>query len=174
MALITAAWTLASIRRLGEAGAASATYFETIGWRGLLEPDPLPSRDAAFPSAAGMIFPVYHLLAELAPMSGCDMLDCRSSRPLELEAIQIAAPGAVVVLVANLAARPTKVVLEPVGADPVIRRLNAGTVRRHLFAADGLRDRWDSLGAGGGGAVEIDLSGYEISVLRWPAPGGSR
>lgn len=169
MALIAAAWTLASVGQLGEAGATSATYFETVGWRGLLEPDPPPPREAAFPAVPGMLFPVYRVLAELAPRSGLEMLECRSSHPLEVEAIQIAEPPWVVVLVANLTPRRTKVELGPIGANPTIRRLNADTVRRHLLATDGLRDRWDSLG-GGSGAMELELSGFEISVLRWRGP----
>jgi D-apionolactonase len=174
MALITAAWTLASIRRLGEAGASSATYFETVGWRGLLETDPLPPRDAPFPSAAGMIFPVYHLLAQLAPLSGLELLECHSSDPLAVQAVQIAAGAeTVLALVANLTPHRSAVELGPIGADAAIRRLNTDTVRRHMYATDGLRDRWDALGTRAGEALELDLSGYEISVLRWRAPAGS-
>lgn len=170
MALISAAWMLASVGRLGEAGAGSATYFETVGWRGLLEPDPLPPRDAAFPSVAGMLFPVYHVLAELAPLSGLELLECHSSDPLGLAAIQIAAPPWILVLVANLTPRGTMIELGPAGADPGIRRLNADIVRRHLFASDGLRDCWDTLDSGGAGPLELELSGYEVSVLRWRSP----
>ena len=171
MALINAAWTLASVGRLGEAGAGSATYFETVGWRGLLEPDPLPSREAPFPSVPGMLFPVYHVLAELAPLSGLELLECHSSDPLGIGAIQITAPPWVLVLVANLTPRGTMIELGPAGADPAIRRLNADTLRRHLFATDGLRDRWDPLDGDGAGTLELELSGYEVSVLRWRGDG---
>ena len=167
MSLINAAWTLASVGRLGEAGAVSATYFETIGWRGLLELDPLPPREGAFPSVAGMLFPVYHALAEVAPLSGLELLECHSSDPLELEAIQIAAPPWTLVLVANLTPRGTMIELGPAGRHPEVRRLNADTIRRHLFAIDGLRDRWATLGGGGSVTLELELSGYEVSVLRW-------
>ncbi len=120
---IAAAWTAASIHRLGEASAASATYFETIGWRGVLEPDPLPPRDAPFPSVAGMLFPVYHVLAELAPLAGMGLLECRSSQPLEVDAMQIASADGVVAVVANLTARSQVVELESTGADSGRRRL---------------------------------------------------
>jgi len=103
---IAAAWTAASVHRLAEAGAASATYFETIGWRGVLEPDPLPPRDAPFPSVAGMLFPVYHVLAELAPLAGLELLECRSSHPLEIDAMQVVSADGVVAVVVNLTARP--------------------------------------------------------------------
>jgi D-apionolactonase len=167
MALITAAWTLASVRRLGQAGAGSATYFETVGWRGLLESDPPEPRDTAFPAAPGMLFPVYHLLAELAPLSGLELLECNSSHPLELEAIHIAVAGEVRLLVANMTPRAATAELRPIGVDPEIWRLNADTVRRHLFQAGGVRERWNQLAGGDGGVLELELSPFEISVLRW-------
>jgi hypothetical protein len=165
MALITAAWVMASVHRLGEAGAASATYFETIGWRGLLEPDPLPPRDAPFPSVSGMLFPVYHLLAELAPLSGLELLECTSSEPLTVEAMQMASAQSRLVLVANLTPRPQRAGLSMIGRDAVIRRLNVEAVRRHL--GESSREGWERAKIGDGGRLELDLSGYEISILRW-------
>jgi D-apionolactonase len=170
LALITAAWTLASVRRLGQAGAGSATYFETVGWRGVLESDPPEPRDASFPAAPGMLFPVYHLLAELAPLSGLEMLECNSSHPLELEAIHIAAAGEVLLLVANLTPRAARAKLEPIGVDPEICRLNGDTVRRHVDTG-GARECWSQLRGGDGGTVELALSPFEVSFLRWRAVG---
>src|SRR5262249_29131900 len=37
--LVGAVWTLASAKHVAEAGAACATYFETVGWRGAVEAD---------------------------------------------------------------------------------------------------------------------------------------
>jgi hypothetical protein len=167
-AQIAAAWTLASVRRLGEAGAASATYFETVGWRGLLEPDSLPPRTSPFPSVAGMLFPVYHLLAELAPLSEFELLECATSRPLELEAIQIAGPSDITALVANLLPRRATVELTPIPAGARIRRINTDTTRRQMSTAALGGERWDPVEAGRAGTLELDLSGYEVSVLRWP------
>jgi hypothetical protein len=161
---------LASVRRLGEAGAASATYFETIGWRGLLEPDPLPPRDARFPSVGGMLFPVYHLLAELAELSGLELLECTSSEPLTVEAMQVASSRARLVLVANLTPRPQRVGLSLIGRDAVIRRLTVEAVRRNL--GESLREGWDRAEIGDGGQLELELSGYEISILRCDPGGG--
>ncbi len=170
MALITAAWMVASVRRLGEAGATSATYFETIGWRGLLEPDPLPPRDAPFPSIGGMLFPVYHLLAELAELSGLELLECTSSEPLTVEAMQVASDRSRLVLVANVTPHAQRVGLSMIGSDAVIRRLTVEAVRGHL--GETLPDGWDRAQTGDGGRLELELSGYEISILRWDTGAG--
>lgn len=64
-----AAWTLGSIAALASAGVASVTYFETTGWRGLMERaagSPLPEK---FPSPPGAMFPVGHTLLQLAGFS---------------------------------------------------------------------------------------------------------
>ena len=37
MSLFAAAWTLGSIKYLAESGASSVTYYETTGWRGVME-----------------------------------------------------------------------------------------------------------------------------------------
>jgi hypothetical protein len=74
MSLFGAVWTLGSIKYLAERGVESVTYYETTGWRGLLETDagsPLPVK---FPSLSGSVFPVYHVLADL----GDDSLAVRS------------------------------------------------------------------------------------------------
>ena len=68
--MFAAGWTLGSIVSLARGGADFATYFETTGWRGVIELDEgcaLPSR---FPSTPGCVFPVYHLWADLAAISG--------------------------------------------------------------------------------------------------------
>jgi D-apionolactonase len=64
--LLAAAWTVGSIAELARAGADSVTYFETTGWRGVIERDggnPMPER---FPSLPGQVFAVWHVLADVA------------------------------------------------------------------------------------------------------------
>jgi hypothetical protein len=60
------AWLLGSVAALAAAGVASATYFETTGWRGLLEREDGSPRPDLFPSSPGEVFPVYRVLADLA------------------------------------------------------------------------------------------------------------
>jgi hypothetical protein len=87
MSLLGAGWTLASIKHLAESGAASVTYFETTGWRGVLETEagsPVPER---FPSQPGAVFPLYHVLADAGEWRGADVLAAPSSSPLSVEAL---------------------------------------------------------------------------------------
>src|SRR5207244_12399512 len=55
----------ASAKHLAEAGADSVTYFETAGWRGVLERADGPPDPDRFSSRPGAAFPLYHVLADL-------------------------------------------------------------------------------------------------------------
>lgn len=82
MSLFAAAWTAVSIGALAEGGAGGATYYETHGWRGLMETaggSPLPGR---FRSVPGMIFPVYWVFGFLAGAEGAVVRPLRADRPL--------------------------------------------------------------------------------------------
>jgi hypothetical protein len=101
-ALFAAAWALGSVRRL--AGAASVTYFETAGPRGLTD--------------GGTVFPVYHVFADLAGVAGWAVDPGVCSRPLEVEGLVFRDGGRWVALVANLTARSQTVSLPFAAAGP--------------------------------------------------------
>ncbi len=104
MSLFGAGWTLGSISRLAATGnVQSLTYFETTGWRGLMETEagsPLPEK---FPSLPGSVFPVYHVLADIAEFSGKQMCPTRSTHPLLVEGLTLLdSQGRRRILIANL------------------------------------------------------------------------
>jgi D-apionolactonase len=109
--LLGAAWTAATLGRLAEAGAASITWYETSGWRGVVEREggsPHPS----FPSTPGQAFPLYHVLADVGERADATVLRTRSSTPLAAEGLAFEeVDGGLRVLVANLRPRRTAVEL---------------------------------------------------------------
>jgi hypothetical protein len=112
LSLLGAAWTLASVKYLAQAGAASLTYYETTGWRGVLETEagsPLPQ---LFPSRAGAVFPLYHVLADIAAFAGGGVLPSRSSAPLQVESLALQHGEKRAVLLANFSAAAQRVRIE--------------------------------------------------------------
>ena len=103
---INAAWTAGSIAALGYAGASALTYFETAGAGGVIAGGaPLPT---GFP-APGAVYPVYHVLAWLAPLAGRPLLAAQSQDPARVAGLAVdAGPGPLVVL-ANLGPEPVAV-----------------------------------------------------------------
>jgi hypothetical protein len=107
--LFAAAWTLGSIAALAGGGADSVTYFETTGWRGVMETDegsPLPER---FPSLPGCVFPVYHVLADLAGLGGWEFQPVAGGVPLRVQGLAMNRDGGGSLWLANLTPLPQQV-----------------------------------------------------------------
>lgn len=125
----TAAWSLGSVKYLAAAGADSATYFETVGWNGVIDADAdtTKGRPAGFPSQPGQRFPVYHLLAHLGEFAGGTVRQIDSSDPLRAVAIVLEKPGHRCALVANLTGQRLTPSLRGLDTPVGVRRLTGET-----------------------------------------------
>jgi hypothetical protein len=163
--LFAAAWTVASLKRLLEAGVASATYFEPIGWRGLIElaeGAPLPDR---FPSQPGMVFPLYHVFADLAKRRGDAVHAVDASDDLRVTALAVRGAGGLRVLAANLTAEEVSVRLGGLeGASATVRILDAGTVEAAATSPEQFR-RDVRPAAVQAGALELRLGAYGVATI---------
>lgn len=102
ISMLAASWTLGSIKYLSEAGASSITYFETVGWRGLMERKEGCPRPGQFRSRPGSIFPVYIVFALLAGASGGIVRPVESTNPLCALGLDLQVNGVERFLAANL------------------------------------------------------------------------
>jgi hypothetical protein len=112
MSLFGAAWTLASIQALAESLAASATYYETVGWLGVMETDAGSPAPESFCSVAGGVFPLYHVFAAVGEFRDGEFLHCRCTRPLTIAALVLRAGRRMRILLANLIPERQDVILE--------------------------------------------------------------
>ena len=121
MSLFGAAWTVGSVKSLAEAGAAALTYFETTGWRGLVERE-RGSASSAFASLPGQPFPLYHVLARVCGWRDAELLDCISSDPLGVTALAVRRNEETTLMLANLEhAAKTVLVQRLAGRDTAVR-----------------------------------------------------
>ena len=107
--LLGAAWTVGAVGALAASGAGSATFYETTGWRGVLELDagsPMPDR---FPSVPGQVFPLYHVLADVADWKAGTLRELEATDPLRAVGLAVEVDGALGVLVANITPEPQRV-----------------------------------------------------------------
>jgi hypothetical protein len=116
-----AAWTLGSVKYLAESSAHSITYYETVGWNGIMDADDVGSRPAGYPSRPGETFPVYELLHELGEFAGGRVRQVDSSNPLSAVAIVLKKGDRTRLLVANLAAEAQTVTVRGFGKSPELR-----------------------------------------------------
>lgn len=120
-----AAWTLGSFKYLAESGVSGVTYFETIGWKGIMESaagSPLPDK---FPSKPGGVFPIYHVLRAIADFHGGNVQRVDSSDTLAVAGLALKSGARRRVLVANLTGRPQPVVVRGLGERVEVRQLDA-------------------------------------------------
>lgn len=99
--LFAAGWTIGSVRHLAAAGVEALTYFETTGWRGLIERSDHELRVPSFHSRPGMIFPVYHALRDISEFAGGQILPVAVSNRLAIEAMALVSGQRFRLLVAN-------------------------------------------------------------------------
>ena len=159
--LLGAAWTAGSLKYVAEAGASSVTYYETTGWRGVLERAWGSELPDAFRSAAGEAFPLYHPLADGIEWEGAEVLACESSDVLAAVGFAVRSEeGGTRLLVANLAPREQEIVVAPVTGALTLRRLNASTAAD--AAANPAAFRRYSETVQPAGELELALDPYEV------------
>ncbi len=130
MSLFGAAWTLGSLKYLAEAGVASATYYETTGWRGVMELADGCSLPEQFPSRSGMVFPLFHVLADANEFAGGEVLAAVSSDPLVFDGLAIRRGETTRVMLANMTDRPQLVTVTGLAPEAVVRVLDEATFDR--------------------------------------------
>jgi hypothetical protein len=146
MSLFCAAWTLGSIRALTIGGAAAVTYYETLGWRGLIETAMSSVKPEKFLSQPGMVFPVYHVFADLANVGAAMCTPLESNQPLAVTGIIIKSGTRNLYLLANLTPTLQEVILVSLPQGKAsIRRLNDQTAISAMYDPTAFRTSTESL-----------------------------
>ena len=101
LSLFAAGWTVGSLRHLAASGADSLTYYETTGWRGLIERAEGLTRQGLFPSRPGQLFPLYHVFAAVAKFAGGDVLPVTVADKFGIDALALRSVDRTRVLVAS-------------------------------------------------------------------------
>ena len=165
MSLFAAAWTVASIHSLCSGGVDSITYYETTGWRGLMETaegSPLPEKFRSFP---GMIFPVYWVFAFLTGAKQATWVRLRSERPLLLDGLAFKRDNTLALLFSNLQPCPQRVRIGPLpDGEAILRRLNQDGMALATADPDAFLKLSGSTVIHAGEAVHI-LEPYETAFL---------
>jgi len=163
MSLFGACWTLGSTKYCAEAGAVSATYYETTGWLGVMETQAGSSMPDKFASEAGTVFPMYHIFAAVGEFIGGEVVVANSSDPLTVETVWLRKNGQSRVIVANLSAEMQSVTLNNIRGQLKVRTLGEHNV------LEAMRDPaafWSSATEqSADGILSVDLSPYGITIV---------
>ncbi|WP_376795791.1 hypothetical protein [Thermogemmatispora sp.] len=104
LSLFAVAWTLGSIAQLAASGVNWLTYYETFGWRGIMERAKPDYEKAPFPSLPGARFPLFYLFADLGAFAGATLLPVTGLDPLVCSALALRRHERLRLLLANLTA----------------------------------------------------------------------
>ena len=163
--LFCAAWTVGSLKHLAQAGVQSVTYYETRGWRGILERTEGSPAPDLFPSIPDSVFPVYHIFQWTGAFAAGHVLMASSSAPLRVEAFALRKNGRVRVILANLSPAQTGVSVTGVARRLLVVRLNGS---RALEACRNPEEFMRENGEGAHarrGCFETTLSPYELQRI---------
>jgi len=159
---VFAAWTAGSLHYMAISEAAEAAYYETRGWKGLMErPEgsPLPDK---FPSRPGQPFPLYHVLKLFGEARGGRHAPLETDDKLAAIGGWLERPGGPVLYAANLRETDTPVRLSAPDLPSRLARLNEGNARE----PGPLEDAEETLERTAEGHAELRLAPYEVVCLR--------
>lgn len=165
LSLLAAGWTLASLARLTATGFVhSLTYYETTGWRGVMETSagsPLP---AAFPSEPGMVFPLYHVLADVAEFQARQVHPVHSTHPLMADGLALLdAQGRRRILAANFTADPQELKIKTGTCTARVRYLDETNVLAALHDPEAFRKQASAAQESVSGKIELKLAPYAVA-----------
>lgn len=166
MSLFGACWTLGSLEYLAEAGASSVTYYETTGWRGVIE-RAAGSQSARFSSLAGGVFPLYHVLAAAGEFAGGSVMRTESDTPLAADAVALCDGARWRILVANFSREAPRIrLLGAMFTVPLrLRRLDEHSaewaMQQPEVWCDAASETIDSCD----GRLSLELNPYAIAIL---------
>jgi D-apionolactonase len=160
--LAGAAWTVASVKQLLEAGACSVSYFDAIGPRGVVAAD----GDGA--STRQQVSPIYHVLADLGDWRTTVLVHSTSSDPRTVETLVVRSERGEHALIANLTGEAQPCSLPSSASSVRLRALEESALADALSEPDAYRESRTALWVDDA-LLHVELSPY--SVLRIdPAP----
>lgn len=126
--LFAAAWTASCLHQLARGSAHSVTLYETVGWKGVMDLDDPPDRPDAFPTAAGGVYGIYHVLREVADFRNGRVVPVASSDLLSADALWLTDDQQTRVIVANFTDDTLRIQLNDHGAGR-LRLLHAAALK---------------------------------------------
>ena len=166
ISLFGAGWTLGSIKYLAETGAvASVTYYETTGWRGVMETAQGSALPQQFHSIAGGVFPLYHVLADVGEFAGGTVIQSTSSEPLQVDGLVLQKDDHTRILVTNFTAQAQQVFIHPVQQQATVRYLDETNAESAMAAPAEFRATAGDLLTVTAGKLELTLRPFAVACI---------
>ncbi|MGQ9502648.1 MAG: hypothetical protein ACUVSB_11380 [Anaerolineae bacterium] len=165
MSLFGAGWTAGSLKYLSESGVYSITYYETTGWLGVMECGegcPLPD---IFHSLPGVVFPMYHVFADIGEFAGGQVIPSVSSAPLRVDGLTVCRGDKTRVILANLTNQEQAINVVGLGRRVHIRSLDETNAEHAMRLPEEFRRRNGKVMTTHSGSFKLTLLPYAIVTI---------
>ena len=165
MSLFGAAWTVGSLRYLAQEGVQSITYYETAGWRGVMERPEGSSMPEKFRSLPGSVFPLYHVLADAGEWADGAVLGVTASHPLHIDGFALRQGDQMRIVLANLRNVEQEVLVRGVAAQVEVRVLDESNVVEAMRHPEHFRAQTGRSMDATDGTLRLSLAPYAVVRL---------
>jgi hypothetical protein len=162
MSLFGAGWTAGSLKYLTASDTHSLTYYETSGWRGVMEVEGGSPLSEKFQSLPGAVFPLYHVLADVGEFAGGQVVPSTSSNTLLVDGLAVRKDGKTRVILANLSDEVQQVTVRNLGKQAHIRQLDESNVQAAMQAPEEFRAGEGDRRQISDGSLRLSLTPYAI------------
>jgi hypothetical protein len=132
MSLFGAACTVGSLRALAESGAGSATYYETVGTRGLMQKEASVLAPEVFKAPTGSVYPLYYVLRSVGDFGKAQVLASSSNQPLVVDGLVLSNGNARRILLTNYTGETQTVRVGALKGKAAIRTLDETNVQQAM------------------------------------------
>jgi len=135
LSLFGAGWTLGSVKHLAESGAHCLTYYEVVGRLGVMQVGAPTDDEVRLRPLQGVVFPLYHVFADVGGLHGGSVVRSNSTAPLEVECLALRKGQNTRILVANLGPRSRRVRIEHAGwgGSAQVKLLDETNIERAMY-----------------------------------------
>ncbi len=141
----------------------SATYYETSGWRGVMERargSPLPE---VYRSLPGAVYPLYHVLADVGAYAGGEVVPTASSEPLRAVGLALSKGEGTRLIVANLCPDVQRVEIRGLAARVRVRPLDETHAEEAMRRPEAFRAQWGEARTTADGTLALALLPYAVA-----------
>jgi len=165
MSLFGAAWTLGSLKYLSESETRSLTYYETTGWRGVMEVEFGSHVPEKFHSLKGAVFPIYHVFADVGEFAEAQIISTSSSNPLKITGLALKKEGHTRIIIANLSSEVQQLTVQNLSSSVNIRHLNESNVEQAMQSPEVYRSQNFQKQLTINGSVKFELLPYALLCI---------
>ena len=165
MSLFGAGWTVGSLKYILASDTKSVTYYETTGWRGVMETEAGSPVSEKFQSFPGGVYPLYHVLADVGKFVGSEVIPTISSYPLQIEGLAVHKKGQTRVILANLSPTLQAVTVQKLSERVYIRHLNEANVEQAMQSPESFRAQSPEKQQTVNGTLKLKLLPYALVCI---------